>query len=202
MKTIQKNREPSEWIERRNTPGAIYEAISQLRKSLIEEQGYICAYCMQRIETDKSKIEHIKCQERYPDQQLDYNNLVICCYGNSNEMHCDNSKGKQDISFSLFDQDLEKSISYKTKDGKITSCNTTWDRELNEVLNLNNPLLKKNRAEVLSGIISVLEKKQWKSPKLKRILNKYESKNTEGKYESYCGIAIWFLKKKIQSASQ
>jgi hypothetical protein len=38
-----------------------------LRLSLLEEQGYICAYCMRRIENNplKTKIEHWKSREVY-----------------------------------------------------------------------------------------------------------------------------------------
>ncbi|MCF2598074.1 hypothetical protein I6E10_04830 [Phocaeicola barnesiae] len=49
MRKIQKQPEPREWTEYRLTPGAHYEASSELRQALLEEQGYLCAYCMRRI---------------------------------------------------------------------------------------------------------------------------------------------------------
>ena len=43
-----------------------------LRKSLLEEQGYICCYCMSRIDCKNSKIEHFKPQSLHRDKQIDY----------------------------------------------------------------------------------------------------------------------------------
>lgn len=96
MILITKNKEPKAWTAHRMTPGATYEAKSELRTSLLKEQGYICAYCMRRIpihdanSTETSRIEHIKCRERYKDLEMDYDNMVICCPGSINDdFHCD-----------------------------------------------------------------------------------------------------------------
>lgn len=42
MIKINKSREPREWTEYRLTTGVDYEAIPELRKALLKEQGYIC----------------------------------------------------------------------------------------------------------------------------------------------------------------
>ena len=49
MIQISKNREPQEWTRYKSTPGVVYSSIPELVKSLYQEQGYICAYCMRRI---------------------------------------------------------------------------------------------------------------------------------------------------------
>lgn len=74
MRKIIKQSEPKEWmVYRRFTPEADYEANPELRKSLLEEQGYICAYCMRRIpvrdknSNETSRIEHILSREKHPD---------------------------------------------------------------------------------------------------------------------------------------
>ena len=133
MIKITKSREPNKWTERKNTPGYSYEADPALRKSLLEEQGYICAYCMNRIDTSNSKIEHIKCRSRYPELELVYNNMVICCKGNTeNKLHCDSSKSDKDISFDLFSDFFADTISYKSKEGDILSSNGNYDKDINE----------------------------------------------------------------------
>ncbi|EIJ41363.1 TIGR02646 family protein [Beggiatoa alba B18LD] len=73
-----------------------------LRKQLLEEQGYICCYCQSRInlvenEMPKMKVEHFKPKSKYKDLELDYRNLLASCLGNSNsETHCDSKKlGKE-----------------------------------------------------------------------------------------------------------
>jgi uncharacterized protein (TIGR02646 family) len=52
------------------------EVKNDLRKSLLEEQGYLCAYCMCRIADSgqDTKIEHYR--PRDENNELDYNNLL------------------------------------------------------------------------------------------------------------------------------
>ena len=68
MRRIVKGQEPQAWRDFRNTPGVSYEAKPQLRDALIREQGYICAYCMQRISLEgETRIEHIKSRHNHPN---------------------------------------------------------------------------------------------------------------------------------------
>jgi len=99
MIRINKGQEPNEWLQYRLTPGAKYEAIPELSGALLLEQGYICAYCMRRIpvkdknSSETSRIDHIKCREHYPELELDYNNMIICCPGSiDSNFHCDRKK--------------------------------------------------------------------------------------------------------------
>ena len=95
MIQINKGTEPEEWTAKKATPDFTqYESIPALRTSLLEEQGYICAYCMRRIPAKDikvdatSKIEHILSRESSPDLQLSFANMAICCPGNlNNEAH-------------------------------------------------------------------------------------------------------------------
>ena len=121
---------------------------------------------MRRIPTkdsnsnETSRIEHILCRERHAGLQLDYRNMVICCPGAiDGNFHCDKSKGNSDITFDLFQQRCMDTLSYVTGDGAIRSSDDTYDREINEVLNLNNALLKRNRQMTLNGIIRQLKKR-------------------------------------------
>ncbi len=136
MIKINKGSEPREWVEKRNTPGFKYEAIPELRESLLEEQGYICAYCMCRIGESNSKIEHIKSKspEKFPELSLSYSNMIICCMGgegSKGEKHCDTSKEDKDISFDLFTDVFFETISYGSKSGEIKSSNATYSQEIN-----------------------------------------------------------------------
>lgn len=49
MRKITKNTEPKAWTQYRLTPGAAFKPIPELVNSLLDEQGYICAYCERRI---------------------------------------------------------------------------------------------------------------------------------------------------------
>ncbi len=207
MIRIHKGTEPIEWTAKKLTPNfKSYSAIPELRHALLEEQGYICAYCMRRIpvkdfnESETSKIEHIKSRNSYPNLQLNYDNMVICCPGNINsDNHCDKSKDNLAISFSPFDVSTQQSISYGTKDGTIKSNLSNINDDINSILCLNNGMLKSNRFQELQGIFSVLDKKKWKKSQLEIKLYEWNKLSNDGTLKPYCGIVIWFLEKKLKN---
>mgnify|MGYP002547823667 FL=1 len=203
MRKVDKRPEPKEWVEYRQPPGAKYEAISELRSSLLEEQGYVCAYCMRRIpvkdrnSNETSRIEHVLSREKHPDRELDYHNMVICCPGAiSSDFHCDKLKGNEDLTFNLFDDELFTSLSYKSKSGKIVSANEDYDRQINQLLNLNNRWLMANRLQALLGVIDYLNRKGWIASNLNQQISKWSNMDAEGRYKEYNSIVVWYLKKK------
>lgn len=214
MIKIEKGAEPHEWLEYRVQPDATYEdadaeAKNALRNSLLLEQGYICGYCMRRIDAAHSRIEHIKPQssslaEGHPEEALDYHNMILCCDGDINSaqekkgFHCDRRKADIPIHFSPLESHVVETVSYSSKSGEIKSSDETYRNDFNDVLNLNHPRLKENRLATLNGVIDRLKKKSdWKKSELTDALNNYLCKNNEGKKKPYCGIVIWFLMKKI-----
>lgn len=206
MRKIIKNKEPKEWTEYRLTPNVDYQSMPALRESLLQEQGYICAYCMRRIphkdynSNENSRIDHMLSRENHSDKKLEYQNMVICCPGAiSDSFHCDKLKGEQDISFSLFDDLFISTLKYQTKTGKIESSNPVWDKEIDSILNLNNEILKANRLATLNGVIEALSSRHWTSGEIRKKLVEWDNKNKEGKFKPYCGIIIWFLNKKKSS---
>lgn len=59
-----------------NLPGQERKAI---KTSLLEEQGYLCTYTMQRLGgVDDCHIEHVLPQNEAPDKDLDYGNMAGC----------------------------------------------------------------------------------------------------------------------------
>lgn len=221
MIKITKNKEPKEWFEYRSTPGVDYQSIPELVRSLLREQGYICAYCMRRIpchdklhkkdginyvQTDENhRIEHIHSRERHPDEKLNYSNMVICCPGHiGNEEHCDRLKGSKDISFTPFDENFISTLSYHS-DGTIISTNHQYDKEINEILNLTTPLLKENRRQSWNTVIKELvannKGKVWTKAIVSKYIQKYSSMHSKDgllQYIPYCGIVVYMLKKKLK----
>lgn len=207
MRKINKGPEPVKWKQYRKTPGVKYQSIPELRDSLLKEQGYICAYCMRKVphkdknSTEDSRIEHIKCREKYPEEELVYSNMVICCPGAINsDFHCDKKKGTEDISFTPFDQCFIDSLSYSSSNGKIKSSVSEWDTEIDKVLNLNNTLLKKNRLEVLDAVIHELKKKKsWRKGTIDKLLASWNNLDDNGQLKPYNGIVVWYLRKKLKN---
>lgn len=221
MIKIIKSEEPQGWKEYLQTPGALYQRNKDLVESLIKEQGYICAYCMRRIPCrdrlyekdgqnyaltqEDSRVEHVKSRKAHPDLQLNYDNMVLCCPGHIGaDEHCDRLKGERDLSFSPTDTMIINSLSYKN-DGTIISSVSEYDKELNDVLNLNTPLLKANRKEAWEEakkqIIAQNKGRNWNKALVQGFIEKYSTKHTkegEDRYIPYCGIIIYFLQKKLR----
>lgn len=192
-----------------------------LRESLLKEQGYLCAYCMSRIDNAKTeqnttknkilnKIEHYV--PRNSENELDYKNLLAVCGGNSfgNEekhQHCDTKKGNKTLKINPQNKYHISQISYKP-DGTIYSKNKEFDDDLNKVLNLNdkNGYLKENRKRALQALTNKIDQinKKFKDKTVtfdffKKALNLYTSFDENGQRKPYCGILIEYLKKKIKN---
>ena len=189
---IQKGREPNAWMRYRLTKGVEFRAIPELKDSLLKEQGYLCAYCMARIDKDHMKVEHFKPRSRYPRLKFSYKNLLACCLGKTQEeSHCDTSKGNAEISLSPLSPSCVDTLSYESGTGKIKSSNPYYDRELDRILHLNTPIIKQNRLKVLQGAIQALRIR-------KQLEKEWNPVDKEGKRKPYCGIVIYFLAKKLK----
>jgi len=172
-----------------------------LRKQLLEEQGYICCYCMSRIDCNNSKIEHFKPQTKYRAFQIDYQNLFIACNGGEGkkgkEQYCDSFKGEDELTSINLLGAMEQYIKY-SKLGEISSSNSTIGKELNTILNLNNSMLKRNRKQSYQRLIQNLNKRGWTNQTIKQDISKYEEIDAKGKYYEFSQMIVYFLNKKLK----
>jgi len=221
MKQIIKDKEPRSLTEHRAQGGFYYNLNrDELRNSLLDEQGFICCYCMKRIpqklkneDSEKHfpscKIEHVKCQSKNPELELNYQNLLVACNGNhgypKKMQTCDTFKRERNLSFNPADTDrnIEGFIRFKAN-GQIFSDDDTIDKELNNVLNLNTKDLKDVREafyiEIQKRIIQ-----EGKKRKGKEIQRKFYEKEKNklltmrnGKFEPYCMVGVYLINKKLK----
>jgi len=217
MILIKKSAEPKSWTEYRQTPNVSYQSTEDLVNSLLEDQGYICAYCMRRIPCrdriyekdgvnhaltkEDHRVEHLMSREKHSDLQLQYANMVICCPGHiGSEDHCDRLKGNNDISFKPTDSTFIKTIQYTSR-GRISSTNEKADKEINELLNLNTELLVKNRASALGQAMAEIDKHskgKWTKAVIEKYIDRYSSVQKDGKKKEFCGIIVYMLQKKLR----
>ncbi len=207
MRPIKKGAEPRSLTQHRAQPHADYDNYAEkddLRKSLSSEQGAICCYCMQRIgdDRDRMKIEHWQCQELHSDRDLDYGNLLGACrggHGNPRRLqHCDTRKGSDPLLRNpaihppLVDRDL-----HYLADGSIGSDETEFDRELNEVLNLNLERLKNNRKAVLDGLKAWAERvDKLRKSDVRAELREWNEME-DGVLREYAQVAIYWLNRRL-----
>ena len=116
-----------------------------LRMQLLQEQGYLCAYCMRRIKNDESTtIEHLIPITIDGKRALSYQNMLACCDGGRGSsdknkiLCCDAAKGDQEITFSPLKKEHIGKIRYN-KDGfiRIYPEDPQMMRDINDVLKLN-----------------------------------------------------------------
>lgn len=212
MIKIKKTSPPPSFVKYSKTLNASFENMTSrvkndLRESLLKEQGYLCAYCMIKLENDatKTKIEHYISRKEDMSKELEYSNLFIVCKGNEGsgkELHtCDTKKSSNKLEI---DPRLDlhiATIAYKSN-GEIYSSNSNYDYDLNQTLNLNNKkgYLISNRKSALNAFkYKYLNYSKGTRTKieLKNLYDKYLlEKETKGFYEPYVGIILYCLKSK------
>lgn len=90
MKRINKGTEPEFWKEfKRKHPQTSYRDLGQVKKGaevrhkmreqLMKEQYYLCCYCCRQIDEENSLNEHIRPEDHYPNETMDFMNLVASC---------------------------------------------------------------------------------------------------------------------------
>ena len=211
MRAIAKGPEPPSLTAHRLTPHGDYDNYpnkDMLRLSLSTEQQGLCCYCMGRIrpEANSMKIEHWRCQERFCRDQLRYRNLLGACLGGEGRphklQHCDTRKGNQNLLWNPADpdRDIALRLSYRA-DGAIVSDDCEFDRQLNEVLNLNLPVLMQRRKGVLTAILEWRKReiRRLRGPVLRRRVEDESDRYMAGADElsPYCQVAVWWLQKMI-----
>lgn len=213
MLYIQKKQEPASLTRYRKQQFAYYDGYpdkDDIRKQLLEEQGYLCAYCMRRIDIEHMKIEHWYPEDKLSDKEcLEYKNMLGTCEGHllgtkGVDDTCDTQKGNAIITVCPLDQSTIDRIQYRTATGEIYSEDPVIQGDLHNTLNLNSEKhrLKENRKATLSSAIQEMRKMQqngdWDRKSLEKMLSLYQDVNPEGLKKEYAGIAVWYLKKKLK----
>lgn len=213
MRTISKGREPASLTQHRNmshTDYYNYKEKDELRDALVGEQRGLCCYCMSRIRPDRMKIEHWQCRSLYPDRQLDYANLLGACLGGEEQpasrQHCDTRKGDKDLKWNPANPDhhIQNRIRYEP-DGSIRSDDTDFDEQIDDVLNLNLPVLKNNRRAILDSVLDWWKHQQARRagpvPRQHLVQKREKYASSIGELEPFCQVVIWWLDQRLKRMS-
>ena len=212
MRAISKGSEPASLTAHRKKPKTHYDNYKhkdELRNAIVTEQRGLCCYCMGRIrpELASMKIEHWRCQSHYPDEQLDYLNLLGACLGGHGQparlQHCDTRKGDSHLEWNPADpvHHIETRIRYGL-DGTVHGDEARLDEHLNDVLNLNLPMLRNNRKRLLDAVLW-----WWKHEKARiggpvprdRFIRKRDKHvPRDGELGPYCQVTVWWLDQRLK----
>lgn len=186
---------------------------NELRDILVKEQGGLCCYCCMKIghKSKSATIEHWRSQANHPDDQLNYMNLMASCKGNissrgsrrrKKDLHCGARKGEDDIELcpiSTLGEQIEDVLNY-ADDGKIWSVNAQYDREINDILNLNYPTLMKSRKGVIIEIEDWLTMENPSRSAIKKEIRKWN--DTVAGLQPFSPVATWRLKEHLSEIAE
>jgi uncharacterized protein (TIGR02646 family) len=138
---------------------------NDVKRDLLDEQGYICCYCQNRINLDeKTQIEHFIPRSSDPTKMFDYDNLLASCDGGQKiredynqglvsetvPIFCGPRKTNETLPISPLEQTCEDHFDYfdvgSTDDIEISIKGKTAEGiDAVEKLNLDEPYLKRER---------------------------------------------------------
>jgi uncharacterized protein (TIGR02646 family) len=190
MRLVNKRTPPPLLTKYAQTAGASFDDMDknvkdQLKDALLDEQGWVCGYCEQRITSARMKVEHF-CEQSIcngenggEDLRLIYGNLLAVCMGDAGlgRLHCDTSKATFNsgaglpIEVSPWNSAHMAAISYGST-GKVSSSIPRHDTEINTILNLNVNLLKEQRRRIFNRVFEFSEHPTpaVKKDKMRRLL--------------------------------
>ncbi len=212
-----RHKEPAELaLYRENTPGVSYDGIPKkektiIRESLIDEQGYICAYCMGKIiNVENYTIEHYITQKRHETspyseaehkkQSLLYSNMSGVCINNGD--HCDKKRGN--IPFEILDPhraSCEELITYDLQ-GNIIPSGSEVEKVKKDIstLGLNCKKLINGRTaaldEVWKRFVNEHERSSWSKELFMERAQFYRTKQLKRgktKFHAYCNYIAWYF---------
>lgn len=187
-----------------------------LKKSLVEEQGYICCYCEkqigQRTNLTDCDIEHF--MPRHPDTsslsvtecalcinaQLDYDNLFASCKGEIADSadHCNHKKGNWfDFKYCISPSDPRINGLFGFKlDGRMIVINPIA-QEMDKHINLNSYVLKEQRKISFETVLEeefededLLEDMEY----VEAVAEDYNNLQ-DGKYAEFCSMIKYCLER-------
>ena len=217
MKYIgNRNNEPTQLTDyRENTPNATYDGLGTdvkeiIRNSLLDEQGYICAYCMCKIDTcDDCTIEHYISQKRHNDstyteeehkrQSLLYSNMCGVCKNDSE--HCDKLRGNTPLEvLDPHDPVCEELVTYDLY-GHIKPAGRNAEKVKKDIgtLGLDCDKLAELRRTVWDDIFKRFkkehEKGEWSKELFLQYAQKYRTKERRRhnimRFHAYCNYIVW-----------
>ena len=173
----------------------------EVRNSLVQEQGHLCAYCMRRIpderirEDDKDLSEvyiehwHARSSESNDGENkgLDYNNMLAVCSGNEKTPGV---TGKHRKRYFTCDKKRENRLLHAI------------DNDIDVILNLNCSADAVTLPQNRKAVLDTIEKEVYNmgdnlKQNCEQLLAIYEAE--EDPKTPYIGIGIWWLKDQIKA---
>ena len=139
-------------------------------------------------------------------KQLEYRNLLGACQGGDGQppqlQHCDTRKADTDLLWNPADpaHHIQTRLRYEP-DGSIRSDDAAFSAELENVLNLNLPILKNNRKSVLDAVLDWWQRERTRIrgavPRATFERERGRRIGGAGDLEPFCQVAVWWLEQRL-----
>lgn len=211
MRRIIKAGEPAALQRYRRTagePGPGFDGMPRgvkvaLRDALLSEQGWLCCYCMRRVDESGLRIEHHASQREHPERRLDYRNLFAACSGDlGGEPHCDVSKGSTPVEVDPLTVQAEW-FGYGT-DGRMATTRGDLAADL-VTLGLNTRGLVSARRRALQQFLRTVagrgkSGRSWSKKRLEQALARVLATRGDGRLTPFCEALAYWVRRRIERA--
>jgi len=169
---------------------------SKVKEALLQEQGYVCCYCEQRIEKADSHIEHLESRHGTPQRSLDYTNILACCMREEPRVprHCGSRKGDRTLKVSPLLPDCREYFTF-TGFGNVRPTDVPARRAMAEeaitIIGLDIAKLVTMRKRAVDGFIQALA--GVTPDQARAVLARIDSRNAQGKNEPFASAILSVL---------
>jgi len=208
-------------------PGIHYYSKQQLKDSLLDEQGFLCAYCMRGLINDSScTIDYLKPKSSNPrENTFHYHNLLSSCSGSVSKRgrlgnhgvgyhlkedlrHCNNKKGEKSIPISPLNSLCESRFIFSISGEILPAFGDDWEAiQTIELLGLNSSLLVRQRASAIERMLypdlpdnegNLTNRLISREEGLKKV-SQLRKKGMNNRYEPFCIALIYVIEQLIGS---
>lgn len=183
-----------------NRSYAAFPSKDELREPLLEDQGWLCCYCMRRIDSRGMKIEHFRSQSSHPEQALDWRNLLAACHGGEGRPReaqtCDTRKADEDLTLDPRTDSI-RVIRYLGS-GRLDVDAPAHIADVEQRLNLNAMTLRQARAQAIENLRRELARRfgsgTWRRQDLESYLERLRRKRP---LPEFLAVYEYWLAKKL-----
>lgn len=174
-----------------------------LRKSLLDEQNWLCCYCGLSLMVQNTHIEHFRPQSKFRDLQLDYRNLHASCNGRL--LHLTEYEGVSDfcghakkdwfdekLLISPLDPNCESLFEYGFDGSVRPNHSHIGARETIWRLGLDSYLLRRQREEAINAVFELID--IFNDEELQDMISFLETPDDSNRLPSFSYIMSGLLK--------
>jgi uncharacterized protein (TIGR02646 family) len=175
-----------------------------IRAQLFADQGGLCCYCMTRLESEATKIEHwIPQSDPDVSLRLAWKNLLLACPGGAgrpiDQQTCDTRKADRYLRLNPLEH-IEHRFRYPL-DGRIKFDDPSFREDVDEILNLNAESLRLRRRRAVDGVLDRLGRERpgrWSAERLRRAAARLREPAADGLFQEFCMAPAYLLEKRAR----